>query len=201
MNKNLRALLAGFLMLLMPACATLNDDTKRPTGSFVMLANFDSLLEVNDYDGSLFGQWDGFPDDLSQKCEIGFVSPGRNGTGSCLRIKYNVNSTQVAYNGFWMQFKKLDFKDYSKVTFWARGDVGGRFPKEIRIELKNEQKKVFQKVVSGIEDDWKKFEINLKESSFLDDWQYISEFVVVFSKDDIDVLNGTVYIDDIALEK
>lgn len=201
MRKTPALLLSATLFILLPGCAALNENVRQPQGDYVVLASFDSMLEVNDLDGSLFGQWDGFPDDLSQKCEIGFVAPGRDGKGYCLRIKYRVDSPQVAYNGFWMQFKKLDFKEYRKLTFWAKGDDAARFPKEIKVELKNEKKKTFQKVVSGLEDDWKKFEIDLTGSSFLSEWEYITEFVIVFAKDDIDQLKGTIYIDDLALEK
>jgi hypothetical protein len=202
MNENRKILLAGLsALVLMSGCASLNDNVKQPQGDKVVLANFDSMLEVNDFDGALFGQWDGFPDDLSQKCEIGFQAPGMDGKGYCLRIKYNVDSGKVAYNGFWMQFKKLEFKEFGKLTFWAKGDAGTHFPKEIRVELKNEKKKTFQKVVSGLEEDWKKFEIDLTGSSFLGEWEYLTEFVIVFSKDDIDSLRGTIYVDDIALEK
>lgn len=176
---------------------------------YLPLANFDSMLEVNDYDGSLLGCWNGFPDDISQKCEFNFFEPGHNGTGYCLQIIYNVDSPREAYNGFWMLFKDLNFRSYNKFTFWARTasekSSPGRFKVELKgsfkSELKNEEKKVMQKFFNAPDTKWQKFEINLTENVFIEEWKSINEFTIVFAKDEVDSKRGVLFIDDFGLEK
>lgn len=191
------------ILLLSSGCAyiQMGDDDDGLEADSVLLAGFDSLLEVNDFDGSLFGYWNGFPEDETQKCEFTFFEPGRTGKGCALRIFYNVDSPRVAYNGFWMLFKKLNFHDYGKISFWAKTDAKRTSPGSFKVELKSEQKKTVQKVFNEVDTEWKKFEIDIQGNSFMDDWKYITEFVIVFAKDDVDAKRGVLYIDDLYIEK
>lgn len=196
----------AYIMLLasvffLSGCATLENRAGEDGPDYLELANFDSMLEVNDFDGSLFGYWNGFPEDITQKCEFTFFDPGRDGNGSSLKIIYNVDSPRVAYNGFWMLFKALDFKSYSKLTFWAKTESRRVSPGNFKMELKNENKKAIAKVFNGLDTEWQKFEIDFTENAFMQDWKSITEFVIVFEKDEVDHKRGILFIDDIALER
>ncbi|MFH1368573.1 MAG: hypothetical protein ABII64_05560 [Elusimicrobiota bacterium] len=188
-------------LALITGCTSIELGQKSAGADYLMLANFDSMLEVNDYDGSLFGYWNGFPDDITQKCEFNFFEPGMDGKGYCLKIIYKVNSPYIAYNGFWMLFEDLDFHEYGKLTFWARTESNKTSPGLFKVELKNEEKKVVQKAINNISTEWQKFEVDLKGNVFMEKWESIKEFVIVFAKDDVDAKEGVLFIDDIALER
>ena len=68
--------------------------------------------------GGDFGAWDKDPSDPTQTCTIAFDKANAfGGVGYALRLDYDVDSPNPAYNGFWMKLEGIDIsqcKDLSK---------------------------------------------------------------------------------------
>src|SRR3989338_6354852 len=73
-----------------------------------------AMLLVDDFDrgekpnalGGDFGSWDKDPSDPTQRCVIAFDKANAFGNaGYSLRLDYDVDSPNPAYNGFWMKLQ------------------------------------------------------------------------------------------------
>ena len=164
-----------------------------------------ATLLVDDFDrgekpnalGGDFGSWDKDPSDPTQKCTIAFDKTNAfGGVGYSLKIDYDVDSPNPAYNGFWMKLQGTDLSAYKKLTFYVRGDNTRGFTPQIKLELKN-GKEVGRYLLKGVTDQWLQVSIPLKDFAGLTDWKGMTEFVIVF--DDLTSTKkvGTVYLDEI----
>ena len=181
-------------------------------GGAVMLglagSAYAASLLVDDFDrgekpnalGGDFGSWDKDPTDPTQKCSITFDrAQALGGVGYSLRLDYDVDSPNPAYNGFWMKLQDADLTSYSKLSFYVKGDPVRGHTTSAKLELKN-GKEVGHYTFSGITGDWQLVTIPLSEFEGITDWSSMSEFVVVF--DDVTATSkiGTLYLDEISFE-
>ena len=165
------------------------------------IADFDSGVKPNNVNGD-FGAWDRDPMDFSQTAIESFNTvETKDGKGFCLRVDYDVDSPNAAYNGFWMKLNGADVSKYETFTFWVKGDVKRGFTPLFKIELKNNIGEVGKYYVTGVTDKWQKIEISLAKIAGISDLTNMDEFVVVFEDWRIPVKEGTVYFDDIQFEK
>ena len=166
------------------------------------------LLVVDDFDrgkkpnklGGDFGAWNKDPDDPTQFCRNGFDKTNAYGkVGYCLRLDYDVDSPNPAYNGFWSKLSSIDLRPYKQLTFYVKGDSSKGYTDQIKVELKNERE-TGRHVVKGVTDQWQQVSISLKDFTGLSDLSKVTEFVIVF--DDITSTKkvGTIYVDDIMFE-
>ena len=81
-----------------PAAASANE---------LVIADFDTGDKPNNIGGD-FGGWDKDPNDESQGCQMSFDTDDSQGdsSGYSIRLDYDVDSPNPAYNGFWMKLKK-----------------------------------------------------------------------------------------------
>ena len=167
-----------------------------------------ATLLVDDFDrgdkpnalGGDFGSWDKDPSDPTQKCTIAFDKANAfGGVGFSLKLDYDVDSPNPAYNGFWMKLQSIDLTTYKKLTLYVKGDTSRGFTPQMKLELKN-GKEVGRYLLKGITDEWQQFTIPLSEFVGLSQLTGMTEFVVVF--DDITSTKkvGTVYLDEISFE-
>jgi hypothetical protein len=165
----------------------------------LVVDDFDSGSKPNRLGGD-FGSWDKDPNDQTQGCQIAFDSTVKHGDlGYAIKIDYDVESPNPAYNGFWMKLNNLDASKYTSLTFYTKGDSEKGFTSQVKIELKN-RNEVGKYMVTGLTDQWQKIAIPLSKFRGLNDATALTEFVVVF--DDINSTEkyGAIYIDDIAFE-
>ena len=165
----------------------------------VSIADFDSGAKPNDIGGD-FGAWDKDPNDDTQGCRESFFSPGCDGKGKCMKLTYSVDSPNPAYNGFWMKLQGYDFRPYSKIVWWIKGDKEAGFTTKCKFELKN-QTEVSPYYIDNITDQWQKIELPLKAFKRISDWSKMKEFVVVFEDSQATVKKGVIYIDNVSIEK
>src|SRR3989338_9024780 len=68
--------------------------------------------------GGDFGAWDKDPADETQSCQMSFESDDALGdqAGYSLRLDYDVDSSNPAYNGFWMKLNALDATQYNTLN-------------------------------------------------------------------------------------
>ena len=86
----------------------------------LVIADFNSGMKPNNIGGD-FGTWDYDPNDNTQTCEMEFsplnIHTGEN--GYCLKLAYDVQSPNPAFNGLWMQLEGKDVTRYNRLSFWV----------------------------------------------------------------------------------
>jgi len=153
--------------------------------------------------GGDFGVWNKDPNDTTQSCEMGFIYGDDalgNPDGYSLRLTYDVDSPNPAYNGFWAKLEGEDFSDYDTLNIYIKGDASKGFTKKVKIELKDFQKSASY-IISGITDSWQKFSIPFEKFRAIKDWSSMNELVVVFDDINTDPKVGSILIDQISVSK
>jgi hypothetical protein len=164
----------------------------------VMIADFDKGGKPNNVGGD-FGAWDKDSSDKTQYAREGFDNVNtRTGEGYSMRLTYDVDSPNSAYNGFWMKLGNLDGTSLKKLVFWAKGDDKKGCTSRLKVELKtaNERGSFY---VDGISSQWTKFQIPLEDFN-ISDLSAMEEVVFVFEDHTSLPKEGILYIDDIAVE-
>ncbi len=171
-------------------------------GNELVIADFNTGDKPSNIGGD-FGAWNKDPDDNTQKTEMKFESDDALGdtTGYSIRLDYDVDSPNPAYNGFWMKLKGIDATPYNSLTFYVKGDAKTGFTKRLKIELKDKGNKPSAYLVGNITDKWQKVSIPFDRFRRIQDWTSLSELVVVFDDMNSNPKTGTIYIDQIALSK
>ena len=166
----------------------------------LVIADFDSGKKPNALGGD-FGSWDKDPSDPTQSCKIAFDQANTmNGTGYALRLDYDVDSPNPAYNGFWMKLQDMDLTLYQALTVYIKGDAARGFTPKIRLELKNGAGEVGHYTLSGVTGQWQRVRIPLQEFDGLTDWSHMTELVLVFDDANSVPKTGTLYLDNMAFE-
>lgn len=164
----------------------------------VLIADFDKGAKPNNVGGD-FGAWDKDPSDKTQYAREGFDNINtRTGAGYSMRITYDVDSPNAAYNGFWIKLGNLDASKMRKMVFWAKGDDKKGCTARLKVELKNASERGSY-YVDGIGAQWTKFEIPLEEFN-VSDLTQLAEVVFVFEDHTSLPKEGILYIDDLSVE-
>lgn len=168
----------------------------------LVLADFNTADKPNNLGGD-FGAWNKDPDDATQGCFATFEPDDalRESAGYSLRLDYDVDSENPAYNGFWMKLNGLDASAYGAISFYARGEGHNNYTKRIKIEIKDSSNRPSPYMINGVSGAWQKFEIPFERFRKVQNWAALSEFVVVFDDMNSDPKQGTLLIDQITLEK
>ena len=145
-----------------------------------------------------FGSWDKDPSDFTQACYDSFSPLQKRGEkGYSLRIDYDVDSPNPAFNGIWFKLGGVDLSNYKYLVLWVKGDEKRGFTEHFKIELKNGRGEKGVYYITGIENKWKGFKIPLNKFmgiSYFDDMQ---EMIFVFEDWRVTKKEGTLYVDDI----
>lgn len=167
-------------------------------GQELVIADFDTGDKPNNIGGD-FGSWDKDPNDETQGCKMSFVEDDAMGDamGYSLRLDYDVDSPNPAYNGLWMKLNNLDASAYNTLNFYMKGQ--GNFTKRVKIELKDSTGKSSPFILSGVTDQWQKFSIPFEKFAKIQDWKSLSEFVVVFDDINSNPKTGTINLDQVTL--
>lgn len=167
----------------------------------------DSLL-VDDFDkgqkpnalGGDFGAWNKDTSDPTQYCRNSFDKEhAYGGVGYALRLDYDVDSPNPAYNGFWSKLQGADLRPYKALSFYIRGDATKGYTTQLKLELKND-KEAGKYLLKGITDQWQKISIPLKDFVGLTAPSKMTELVVIFDDVTANKKVGTIYLDEILFE-
>lgn len=171
-------------------------------GEELVIADFDSGDKPNNIGGD-FGSWDKDPNDETQFSQMAFEGDDAlgNASGYSVRLDYDVDSPNPAYNGFWMKLNGEDATAYNAVSFYTKGDAEKGFTKRIKIELKDMSNQPSPYIVTGITEQWQKVTIPFEKFRKVKDWSAMNEFVVVFDDINSNPKAGTLYIDQITFTK
>jgi len=167
-------------------------------GKALVVADFDTGDKPNNLGGD-FGAWDKDPNDESQGCQLSFAEDDSMGDkeGYTIRLDYDVDSPNPAYNGFWMKLNGLDASAYNTINLYFKGE--GEFTKRVKIEVKDSTNKPSSYILSGITDQWQKFSIPFEKFRRISNWNSLSELVLVFDDINSNPKSGTIYLDQISL--
>ena len=197
----------GFFALLfclaLPAWA--QEEAAQPAaggGSELAIADFDSGDKPNNIGGD-FGSWDKDPNDETQFCQLAFEGDDAlgNPAGYSIRLDYDVDSPNPAYNGFWMKMNGEDATPYNAVKFYLKGDATKGFTKRLKIELKDMSNQPSPYIVTGITEEWQEFTIPFDKFRRVSDWSAMNEFVLVFDDINSNPKAGTIYLDHVRFVK
>ena len=168
----------------------------------LLLADFNSGDKPNNIGGD-FGSWDKDPNDETQGCQMAFEPNDALGdaAGYSIRLDYDVDSPNPAYNGFWMKLNGEDATAYNAVKFYVKGDAEKGFTKRLKIEMKDMSNQPSPYIVTGITDQWQEITISFDKFRRVSDWSAMNEFVVVFDDINSNPKAGTIYIDNVRFVK
>jgi hypothetical protein len=167
----------------------------------LMIADFDSGQKPNKLGGD-FGAWDKDPNDETQFCQAEFNPDVKVGMkGFSMKLTYDVDSPEPAYNGFWMKLEGNDFAPYNNIVFSVKGDTQEGFADKFAVELKNMKGEVGKTFVPGITSEWQEIYIPFKFLDGITDFTRMMEFVVVFDDTNSNPKKGSIYIDNIHAAK
>ena len=167
----------------------------------LVVADFDTGEKPNNIGGD-FGSWDKDPNDETQGCKMSFESEDAlgNPSGYAVRFDYDVDSSNPAYNGFWMKLNNLNATEYNTLNFDLKGDAKKGFTKRVKIELKDASGSS-PYIVTGVTDQWQQFSIPFEKFKKIKDWTGLTEFVVVFDDINSNPKTGSIYLDHVTLSR
>jgi len=172
----------------------------KPIIKDLVIADFDNGDKPNNLNGD-FGAWDKDPNDSTQGCDLTFVEDDALGDkyGYSIRLDYDVDSPNPAYNGIWMKVG-ADATPYTALALYLKGDVNAGYTRRIKVEVKDNFNKASSYILAGITPEWQRMVIPLKSfakiSKSLDK---LTEFVIVFDDLNSNPKAGTIFVDHIAL--
>ncbi len=168
----------------------------------LVMADFDTGDKPNNIGGD-FGSWEKDPSDETQFCQMSFEPQDALGdeAGYSIRLDYDVDSPNPAYNGFWMKLNGEDATPYNAITFYIKGDGEKGFTKRVKIELKDMSNQASPYIVTGVTEEWQKVTIPFEKFRRVSDWSALNEFVIVFDDINSNPKAGAIYIDHVTLSQ
>lgn len=175
---------------------------KAAAGNELMIADFDTGDKPNNIGGD-FGGWDKDPNDESQGTQMSFDTDDAKGEtgGYSIRLNYDVDSPNPAYNGFWMKLNGEDATPYNTLNLYVKGDAKAGYTKRFKIEMKDMSNKPSAYIVSGVTDQWQKISIPFEKFRRIENWNALNEIVIVFDDINSNPKTGSILIDDISFSK
>jgi len=150
--------------------------------------------------GDPFGGWDRDPGDPTQFCRPRLVEEPRLGhAGYSLRLDYDVDSPNPAYNGFWMKLPGIALRQFGTLSLAIRGDPDRGFTRRLTLELKD-RRHTASYLLEGIGAKWVRMRIPLEAFRNIESIGAATELVIVFADETATERVGSVYVDEIALE-
>lgn len=163
---------------------------------FIVVADFNKQVNSGNIGGE-FGTWDKDPNDATQGCRMTFVKDDALGSkdGMSVRLDYDVDSPNPAYNGFWLKLDSVEAANYDTLSFYIKGDAVVGFTNKIKVEIKDQKRGKATHVVEGISETWKKISIPLKFDRSIK--KPFSEFTIIFDDIASRPKRGAILLDEI----
>lgn len=186
-----------FLGILISSCSSL------AFAEETVVADFDSGQAQNNLGGIVEVWLAGDGSDTTQFSKMSFVSDDAlgNAAGKSIRIDYDVESENPAYNGIRTDLTHFDTTGYKTASFYIKGDTAAGFTKMLKIELIGDSGRPSPTMVNGITGEWQKITIPLSDFPMIKEGSKLQKFVVVFADINNDPKIGTIYLDHISFSK
>ncbi|MDI6642419.1 MAG: carbohydrate binding domain-containing protein [Elusimicrobiota bacterium] len=206
LNKFLVSVAAGSFIVFIGGCASLDVEEstlalQKEVPEKLFIDDFNAGVKPNMLGGD-FGAWDKDPADKTQYCKESFDSEIKVGSeGFSIKLEYDVDSPNPAYNGFWMKLENADFRPYEKICFSVKGDEKTKFTDKFKIELKNAKGEIGRVLVTDVTEEWQEKVILFRDFRGIFDFSKMTEFVIVFDDVTSNPKTGIIWIDDIYVTK
>ncbi len=165
-----------------------------------ILFDFDKKSPMNNVSGQ-FGVFNANPKDTESSIRFRYKKDkDLHKKGYNLYIKYDVDSSQSAFNGIWTKLNGLDLSKYKAFSISIKGDKKKGFNDFFKIELKTKKDKI-ESSVEGITYKWQKIVIPFEEFEGVIkefDFSNLDEFNIVFEDWKFKKKEGAYFIDDIS---
>ncbi len=163
-------------------------------------ADFDSGEAKNNLGGGIEVWLAGDGSDTTQFSKMSFVQDDALGnvSGKSVRVDYDVDSENPAYNGIRTDLNNFDTAGFTTLNFYIKGDATAGFTKMLKIELIGESGRPSPHMVNDITDQWQKVSVPLNEFPMIKEGSKLQKFVVVFADINNDPKVGTIYVDQIS---
>ena len=122
-------------------------------------------------------------------------------SGYSVRLDYDVDSENPAYNGFWMKLGGEDARDFNILSFYIKGDPEKGFTKRVKVELKDQSGRPSPYVVASVTGEWQKVSVPFEKFRRVTDWANMNEVVVVFDDMNSRPKSGAIFIDQVTFSK
>lgn len=194
MKKNPAFILLLLTLCVSPAFAAEEDAVVADFNNAQMINNLGNLIEVWQKDNGA---------DPTQSCKAEFVKDDALGAaeGQSLRMEYDVDSPNGAYNGARTELTGLDASGFTHLNFYLKGDAKAGFSPKLKIEVIGDSKVPSPYIVEGITGEWQKFTIPFSEFFAVRDWGNLDKFVIVFADITNKPKTGAILIDQIYFSK
>lgn len=173
-------------------------DTFTEKKSFILF-DFNKKSPLNNVSGQ-FGVFSANPKDTEASISYRYKKDKTlHKKGYNLYIKYDVDSSQTAFNGIWTKLNGLDLSQFNAFSITIKGDKKKGFNDSFKIELKTKTDKI-ETSVEDITDKWQKIVIPFEEfEGVIEDFDFsnLYEFNIVFEDWKFKKKEGAYYIDDI----
>lgn len=168
-----------------------------------VVSDFDSGEAKNNLGGIVEVWLAGDGSDATQFSKMSFVTDDAlaNPSGKSLKIDYDVESENPAYNGVRTDLNNFDTTGYKTLNFYIKGDATTGFTKMLKIELIGETGRPSPTMVNEITGEWQKISLPLADFPMIKDGSKLQKFVVVFADINNDPKVGTIYLDQISFSK
>lgn len=167
----------------------------------MIVDNFNKKTFVN----LLGGKWETWTyndKDVLSGCRLGYDGKNKNGKdGYSLKIEYDVDSSNSAWNGCLTKLKSADISGYNAISFYIKGDETTGFPKLLKCEIwgKGGTGVYYLKDITS---SWQKKIIPLTLfGGMITEWTDMEKFLFCFEDSKAGDKDGIIYIDDIVFEK
>jgi len=195
-------LILGFTLAVITVMHGVSSPSVMAAENELVIADFNTGDQPSNIGGD-FGAWNKDANDETQGTAMSFVSDDAlsDPSGYAVRLDYDVDSPNPAYNGFWMKLNNADATAYNSLTFYVKGDSKAGYTKRVKIELKDKTGKPCSYVVADITEQWQKVSIPFLKFRRITDWTALTELVVVFDDVNSRPKKGAIFIDQITLSK
>jgi len=114
-----------------------------------------------------------------------------------IRIRYNLEAPYPPVKAFSLSIPEIDAAKYDRLNFAIRGFSEGR-PGIVKVVIRNQKNETASYFVQGVELEWQKFSIPLKDFTQITDWSTLKDVTFVFESWNVVNTKGVVLIDDVS---
>ncbi|MBN1898224.1 MAG: hypothetical protein JW827_05575 [Spirochaetes bacterium] len=165
-----------------------------------ILFHFNKKENINSVNGG-YGAFDLNPHDLDAYCRLSYKRDNDlHKQGYHLRVSYDVESDEPAFNGFWTKLQGIDLSKFEAISLKIKGVKEKGFSDFFKIELKDKSIKI-ETDIENITSGWQTIIIPFKNfQGDLEDFDFssLNEFTMVFEDWRLKKKVGRYYIDDIS---
>ncbi len=163
----------------------------------VVIADFDNPFNHDLYNDHTLGCWTINPSDITQGSRYAFDNQDAKsyGFGSCIKVRYDVESVGRSRNGFWIKPQKIQLSDCDFLSFWVKGSDRFGYTTSLVVGIKSDLGGRFEYEVGGINAQWQNYLISFKDFKHTTQGTMINEIFITFNSEGVTKNKGVLFFD------